>query len=153
MSEDINAKKDFINPIDKDNITETPHTLPYSHHRGGFPIIPSKQGAIKHKSLSAMQQQTDSQLIQIKEQMELLVMQANKIKNRIDVSEQIYNAEIRFEPLISHVYYVYKKNDDKYILSMISSDDWGRKKCPYTFIAAVKLLADHTWEVIKNPQN
>jgi hypothetical protein len=36
---------------------------------------------------------------------------------------------------------------------MISSDDWGRKKCPYTFIAAVKLLADHTWEVIKNPQN
>ena len=153
MSEEINEKMDFINPIDKDNITETPHTLTYSHHRGGFPIIPSKQGDIKHKSLSAMQQQTDSQLIQIKEQMEVLVMQANKIKNRIDISEQIYNAEIRFEPLISHVYYVYKKNDDKYILSMISSDDWGRKKCPYTFIAAVKLLADHTWEVIKIPQH
>ena len=34
---------------------------------------------------------------------------------------------------------------------MISNDDWGRKECPYTFIAAVKLLADHTWDVIKNP--
>ena len=151
MSKETKQNKGFINPIDKDNITETPHSLTYSHHRGGFPIIPSKQGVIKHKALSAMQQQTNSQLIQIKEQMEILAIQANNIKNRIDISEQIYNAEIRFEPLISHVYFLYEENEENYILSMIASGDWGRKKCPYTFIAAVKLLADHTWEVIKNP--
>ena len=151
MKENDNENVEFINPIDKDNITETPNTLTYSHHRGGFPIIPSKQGDIKHKALSAMQEQTNTQLLQIKEQMETLAMQANKIKTRIDISEQIYNAEIRFDPLISHVYYLYKKNDTKFILSMISKDDWGRKECPYTFIAAVKLLADHTWDVIKNP--
>ncbi|MDG2370330.1 MAG: DUF2452 domain-containing protein [Flavobacteriales bacterium] len=151
MKENDNDNVEFINPIDKDNITETPNTLTYSHNRGGFPIIPSKQGDIKHKALSAMQEQTNTQLLQIKEQMETLAMQANKIKTRIDISEQIYNAEIRFEPLISHVYYLYKKSDTKFILSMISNDDWGRKECPYTFIAAVKLLADHTWDVIKNP--
>ena len=151
MKENDNENVEFINPIDKDNITETPNTLTYSHHRGGFPIIPSKQGDIKHKALSAMQEQTNSQLLQIKEQMETLAMQANRIKTRIDISEQIYNAEFRFDPLISHVYYLYKKSDTKFILSMISKDDWGRKECPYTFIAAVKLLADHTWDVIKNP--
>ena len=139
MKENDNENVEFINPIDKDNITETPNTLTYSHHRGGFPIIQSKQGDIKHKALSAMQEQTNSQLLQIKEQMETLAMQANRIKNRIDISEQIYNAEIRFDPLISHVYYLYKKSDTKFILSMISKDDWGRKECPYTFIAAVKL--------------
>ncbi len=142
-------KEAFINPIDEDNVAENPHSLTYGHHRGSVPIIPTKEGDIKHKSLSAMQQQTNSQLMQIKEQMELLAKQATEIKNRIDVSEQIYNAEIRFEPLIAHTYHLYQENETKFLLSMISPNDWGRKKCPYSFIASVRLLADHTWKIIK----
>ena len=91
-----------INPIDKDNITEEPGTLAYGHHRGSFPIIPTKKGVIKNKAMAAMEHQTDIQLLQIKEQMSLLAEQANKIKERVEISEMIYNAEIRFEPLISH---------------------------------------------------
>ena len=135
MSSKTTNENNFINPIDKDNVTETPNTLAYPHHRGGVPIIPSKQGDIKHKALSAMKEQTNSQLMQIKEQMELLAKQATSIKNRIDISEQIYNAEIRFEPLIAHTYHLYKKNDQDFFLSMISPNDWGKNKCPYTFIA------------------
>ncbi|MBG16407.1 MAG: hypothetical protein CL853_08660 [Crocinitomicaceae bacterium] len=150
MSSKTTNENNFINPIDKDNVTETPNTLAYPHHRGGVPIIPSKQGDIKHKALSAMKEQTNSQLMQIKEQMELLAKQATSIKNRIDISEQIYNAEIRFEPLIAHTYHLYKKNDQDFFLSMISPNDWGKNKCPYTFIAAVKLLSDHTWEIINS---
>ena len=142
-------KEAFINPIDEDNVAENPHSLTYGHHRGRVPIIPTKEGDIKHKSLSAMQQQTNSQLMQIKEQMELLAKQATEIKNRIDISEQIYNAEIRFEPLIAHTYHLYQENETKFLLSMISPNDWGRKKCLYSFIASVRLLADHTWEIIK----
>ena len=82
-------KEAFINPIDEDNVAENPHSLTYGHHRGSVPIIPSNEGDIKHKSLSAMQQQTNSQLMQIKEQMELLAKQATEIKNRIDVSEPV----------------------------------------------------------------
>ena len=150
MSSKSTNENNFINPIDKDNVTETPNTLAYPHHRGGVPIIPSKQGDIKHKALSAMKEQTNSQLMQIKEQMELLAKQATSIKNRIDISEHIYNAEIRFEPLIAHTYHLYKKNDQDFFLSMISPNDWGKNKCPYTFIAAVKLLSDHTWEIINS---
>ena len=142
-------KEASINPIDEDNVAENPHSLTYGHHRGSVPIIPTKEGDIKHKSLSAMQQQTNSQLMQIKEQMELLAKQATEIKNRIDISEQIYNAEIRFEPLIAHTYHLYQENETKFLLSMISPNDWGRKKCPYSFIASVRLLADHTWEIVK----
>ena len=91
MKENENENVEFINPIDKDNITETPNTLTYSHHRGGFPIIPSKQGDIKHKALSAMQEQTNTQLLQIKEQMETLAMQANKIKTRIELIEDEFD--------------------------------------------------------------
>ena len=79
----MTKKEKKINPIDKDNITEEPGTLSYGHHRGSFPVIPTKQGAIKSKAISAMEYQTDIQLQQIKEQMSLLAEQANNIKKRV----------------------------------------------------------------------
>jgi hypothetical protein len=137
------------NPIDKDNITEQPGTLTYGHHRGSFPVIPTKQGAIKSKSIAAMEYQTDIQLEQIKEQMSLLAEQANNIKKRVEISEMIYQAELRFEPLISHQYHLYENDSNEFVLLMIGPNEWGRKGCKYQFISTVKLLADHTWEMVK----
>ena len=144
----MKKKKDIINPIDKDNITENPGSLTYGHHRGSFPVIPTKQVTIKSKAISAMEHQTDMQLDQIKQQMSLLAQQANTIKKRIEISEMIYHAEIRFEPLISHIYHLYEDENGNFFLMMIGENEWGRKKCPLKFISSVKLLADHTWEVI-----
>ncbi len=145
----MKKKPEKTNPIDKDNITEEPGTLSYGHHRGSFPIIPTKQGTIKNKSIAAMEYQTDIQLQQIKEQMSLLAEQANNIKKRVEISEMIYNAEIRFEPLISHQYHLYEKENNQFILLMIGPNEWGKKGCIYQFISTVKLLADHTWQIIK----
>ena len=69
----MNQKKNISNPIDKDNVTDNPNSLPYGHHRGSFPVIPTKEGVIKNKALSAMEHQTDIQLNQIKDQIALLV--------------------------------------------------------------------------------
>ncbi len=142
------SKENFINPIDKDHITEDPSNLTYGHHRGSLPVVPTEQGKLKGRALSAMEHQTDIQLMQIKQQMELLAQQANKIKDRVEVSQKIYTAEMRFEPLINHTYHLYEKQDGKFILSMVAPQDWGRSGCPYIFEATVKLLADHTWEIV-----
>ncbi len=150
MSEKKN-NKEFFNPIDDDHITENPGTLTYSHHRGGVPIEPTKEGDIKSKALSAMEHQTDIQLVQIKQQMELLAEQAKKIQQRIDISNQIYCAKVRFDPLINHIYHLYD-NEGQTSLLMVGPNDWGRKGCPHTFVASVKLLADHTWEVVDENQ-
>ncbi|RMG83200.1 MAG: DUF2452 domain-containing protein [Bacteroidetes bacterium] len=148
MSEEKN-EKEFINPIDKDKITETPHTLPYAHHVGSAKIKPVDKGKLKHRAHTAMEEQTKAQLSQIYEQMELLAKQAERIKQRMDISNIIYNADINFEPLIGHIYHLYKKADGSFVLSMIARNEWG-KKCPYeSFVASVKLLADHTWEVVE----
>jgi hypothetical protein len=144
----MNDSEEFINPIDPDSISENPHTLTYGHHRGSLPVIPTEQGQIKSKALSSMEHQTDIQMLQIKQQMELLAQQAAKIQKRVDVSKQIYSAEMRFEPLINHLYHLYQREDERYLLSMIGPSDWGRRGCPYIFIASVRLLADHTWDVI-----
>ena len=147
MSED---KEKIINPIDPDTITETPSTLTYGHHRGSAVVMPTEKGQIKGKALSAMEHQTDMQLLQLKQQMELIAEQANKIQSRIAVSEQIYGADMGFEPLINHIYPLYQRKDNqKFLLSLIAKDSWSRRGCPYDYIATVQLLADHTWDVLE----
>ena len=51
--------------------------------------------------------------------------------------------------IISHIYHLYEDENGNFFLMMIGEKEWGRKKCPLKFISSVKLLADHTWEVIK----
>lgn len=140
-------EKEFVNPIDPEKITETPGTLPYAHTVGSAVIKPTKQGVIKGKSLEAMQQQTNMQLSQIREQIELLAKQAEKIKQRQELSQIVYDAKMSFKPEIGHTYHLYLNNEDRYVLSMIGPNEWGRKMSFKQFLNSVTLLADHTWEV------
>lgn len=78
------GKKAFINPIDPDKITENPHSLEYAHHAGSAIIKPEDQGKIKGRAVSAMEHQTDMQLSQLYEQMQLLASQA---KNSMSVKK------------------------------------------------------------------
>jgi hypothetical protein len=143
------AKKSIINPIDPDKIADHPHLLPYAHTVGGAVIKPEDTGKLKGRALSAMNQQTDMQLSQIYEQMQLLAAQAQKIQARKIISDYIYQTELRFEPLINHVYHLYRKADQKLMLSLIDKEAWGKSKKGLQFLASVKLLADHTWDIIE----
>lgn len=119
--------------------------LPYAASVAGAIIQPNGAGVIKHQALSAMEEQTNMQLNQIRQQVELLAKQAQDIHARKEMSLMIYNATLSFKPLIGSSYFLYEKKDDVYALSMIGPKEWGGR-IPYKkFIAHVKLLADHTW--------
>jgi hypothetical protein len=148
MKQDKASKKAFINPIDPDKIAENPHLLPYAHTVGGAVIKPEDKGKLKGRALSAMNQQTDMQLSQIYEQMQLLAAQAQKIQARKIISDYIYQTELRFEPLINHEYHLYRKPGQQLMLSLIGPHSWGKSGENLTYLATVKLLADHTWEVL-----
>lgn len=141
--------EEFQNPIDPDKITENPSSLEYPHHAGSALVKPEDKGKIKGRALAAMEHQTDMQLDQIYQQMQLLAEQAKKLNLRKDISELIYQAEMRFEPLINHIYHLYKKEDSTYLLSLIAPDQWGRSKKSFEYLATVRLLADHTWDVLE----
>jgi len=145
----MSEKKDFVNPIDEDKIAENPHLLPYAHTVGGAVIKPVDEGAVKGKAIRAMEQQTDMQMDQIKMQIELLAEQAKAIQKRKEISEMIYDATLSFEPLIGHTYHLYEREDQVTILSLISPREWGRSKTYQRFVATVRLLADHTWDVLE----
>ncbi len=140
--------EEFVNPIDKDKITEEPNLLPYPHHAGSALVKPEDKGKIKGRALSAMDHQTDMQMAQIYEQMKLLSDQANKLQDRKRISEYIYQAEMRFEPLINHTYYLYEKENGIFFLSLVGPKNWGRSGEKFGYIATVNLLADHTWDVL-----
>lgn len=133
----------------KEKTTENPGILPYAHHSGSAIIKPEDKGKITGRAVAAMHSQTDMQMSQIYQQMQLLADQAKKIQARIEVSERIYEASIAFEPLINHHYFLYQKSNGTDFMSMIAPEEWGRKKDFAEFIAEVKLLADHTWDILR----
>ena len=120
--------------------------MPYSTSVSGAVIKPTEAGMIRHKALTAMEEQTNMQLNQIRKQIELLAIQAQEIQMRKELSMIIYNARLSFVPVIGHTYHLYQKTDDTHTLSLISSKEYGGGAGPYKkYIAPVKLLADHTW--------
>lgn len=142
------ASQSAVNPIDKEKVAENPHLLPYAHTVGGALIKPIDKGRIKGRAVSAMYEQTDRQLDQLRQQFELLAQQAKDIQDRVSISEKIYLADIPFNPIINYTYHLYQKKDGKEVLSMVSPREWG-PNIPYTFLATVRLLGDHTWEILE----
>ena len=145
MSEDP-----FLNPINPDKVAENPGLLPYAHTAAGAVIKPDDMGKIKGRSVLAMRQQTDRQMNQLYEQMEVLARQAKLIADRKEISERIYEAAMGFEPIISETYYLYEKEDGSDLMSLVAPEEWGRSFKYSRYLAKVKLLADHTWEVEYN---
>lgn len=141
----------WLNPIDPDKVAENPHLLPYAHTVGGVPIKPMDKGKVKGRAVTAMYKQTDMQLAQIRQQIELLAQQARRIQRRIAISEQVYQAEMNFEPLIGFTYHLYQRSNGSFVLSMVAPLEWGANP-PYKFVATVELLADHTWEVLEEAE-
>jgi hypothetical protein len=150
---DKKAKPIDVDKIDLDlmkkHTTDMPGLLEYAHSVGGFSIVPTKEGAIKGRALKVMEEQTNMQMDQIFQQMKLLAEQAQKIKSRAEISVEIYDATLGFEPLVGNSYFLYEKSNGKKLVSMVSPKEWGDKIPFERYIAQVKLLADHTWDVIE----
>lgn len=120
--------------------------LPYAASVAGAVVRPTEEGVIRHKALTAMEEQTNMQLEQIRRQIELLALQAQEIHKRKELSMLIYNAKLSFKPEIGQHYYLYEKQDGNHMISLISPKEWGAAMPYKKFVAAVQLLADHTWK-------
>lgn len=142
----MKPRKSNKDSIDLDKVAENPGLLPYAHHVGSAIIKPIDKGRTKGNAMTAMYQQTDNQLNQIKDQVELLIRQAQELHDRISISEKIYEADAGFKPVVNKQYYVYQRKDESWVLSMVSPEEWGPNG-PYIYVASCSLMADHTWDV------
>lgn len=145
------AKPIDVDSIDLDKLkeftTDNPGLVPYAHSVGGAVVRPDDMNLVKSRAQKAMEEHASQQMGQIVEQIKLLAKQAEKIKKNVEISKDIYQAEIGFEPVIGETYYLYQKNKKTKLVSLIAPEEWGQNN-QYEFIAKIKLLADRTWQVL-----
>ncbi len=150
----MKRKKINIDQLDLDKeklkTTDSPGLISFPHHVGSVSVKPEDKGKIRGRAMIAMIDQTDRQMTQLYQQMQTLAEQANQLKKRVEVSEKIYQSQMNFEPVIGHIYYLYEKEKGESILSMISPVEWGKKNPFKKCMATIKLLGDHTWEIIED---
>jgi hypothetical protein len=136
-------------------ISEAPGSSEYAVERGGVAFAPTKAGTIKSRAFKVMDEQIGMQMDNIMEQIHVLARQAENLKVRKEISEEIYRSHMKFEPLVGDIYYLYKTPKGN-ILSILSPQEFGDKKMAqksYSFEAKAKLLADCTWEVLEKAEN
>jgi hypothetical protein len=93
-----------------------------------------------------MEDQVNRQLAQIKKQIDLLSDQAKELIARRNAAQEIYGAQMNFEPVMGETYYLYARENGQRVLSMIPPGNWRTN--PFAeYLYAVRLLSDNTWEV------
>lgn len=119
----------------------------------GSPVIrPEDKNKIKANAVEAMHHYANQEIALLKKQADLIVSQVREIEARLKISERIYESDLKFTPTINQVYHLYEK-EEYYKLSLIGPTEWGRSKQIGKYVASVKLLGDHSWDVINKAEN
>jgi hypothetical protein len=102
------------------------------------------------RGLFTLDGQVDIQNNNILEQLEVLKRQYLEIEEKKRISKKIYESEIKFEPIILGIYYLYIRNKSQQFISMIGPNEWGRsQKSQLDFVAKILLEYDHTWKILE----
>lgn len=71
-----------------------------------------------------------------------------KLMEDIHINEMIYQAKYTFQPIVGQNYYLYLNDDNDKFLSIISPNEWGRRK--FEYLGTFQLQTDGRWFEIKN---
>lgn len=119
----------------------------------GSPVIrPEDKNKIKANAVEAMHHYANQEIAMLKKQADLIMSQVREIEARLKISEHIYESNLKFTPIVNQIYHLYEK-DNYYNLSLIGPTEWGRSKTVGKYVASVKLLGDHSWDVINKADN
>ena len=120
-----------------DNVAPNPHSLPYASNLGAPVIKPNHSlGGWKTGAVHRANQHYDERFNKLKKELQNLY-------SEFKWNEIIFNAEMRFKPVIGKEYYLYQKDDGKYFLSLFAPNEcsWGDK-----YQGSFRLNYDNRWE-------
>lgn len=102
------------------------------------------------KGLVALEGQIEIGANNILEQYEILKKQALAIQEKKRISLKIYEAEMKFEPIILGTYHLYRWDSNQSFISMVGPNEWGRSmKRKIDYVAKIRLDYDHTWQILE----
>ena len=122
-----------------DNIVPNPHSLPYASNLGAPVIKPNNLGAWKGGAVHSTNKYFEEKFNEIKKQ-------AKELSDEFKWNEVIFNAEMRFRPVMGKSYYLYKKQNQTFYLTLFAPHEkiGGDEGYQGTF----RLNYDNRWEQI-----
>lgn len=110
--------------------------LPYPVSTLSPPIVPLDLSSFKARGISEVERDLRQKLTEIREQYLRTI-------DHFNWNKLVYEAEIRFEPVVGEVYHLYEMRGRR-ALSMVSPDQW-----PHKHLATVRLNVDRQWLVVE----
>jgi hypothetical protein len=110
-----------------------PGQLTYGSNLGAPAIVLEDIDGWKRAQAEKANQQFRTKYNEIMEQAKALV-------DEVNWNNLIYSAKYSFTPVIGDTYFLYKRKDSSYFLSIIEPSSWGED-----FIAAFKLDSTQKW--------
>ncbi|MCU0751246.1 MAG: DUF2452 domain-containing protein [Akkermansiaceae bacterium] len=110
--------------------------MPYPVSTLSPPIIPNDLTSFKTRGISEVERELQQKLTEIREQY-------LKTIDHFNWNKLVYEAEIRFEPIVGGTYHLYEMRNGK-ALSMIGPDQW-----PHKHLATVRLNVDRQWLIVE----
>ena len=123
-----------------DNVAPNPHSLPYASNLGAPVIKPNhslggwKIGAVRRANKH------------YSERYEKLKQEFLDLYAEYQWNELIFNAEMKFKPVIGQEYYLYERKSGEFYLTLFSPNDTIKGKEGY--IGKFRLNYDNRWENI-----
>ena len=111
--------------------------MPYPVSTLSPPIVPNDLTSFKSRGISQVERDLRQKLTEIREDYLRAI-------DHFNWNKLVYEAEIRFEPVVGETYHLYGMGDGRRALSMISPDQW-----PHRHLATVRLNYDRQWLVVE----
>jgi hypothetical protein len=131
------------------------NVTPYPTEAGSvkFDLIPvekQKDLMINHARMYA-QQEYD----RIMELVVVLEKQAQQIKRRLEITDNVHAAEYQFSPVMGNAYWlVWEKRRQKTLLVHTGPKEWSTGiPEDYEYMTQVRYMGDHTWLEVDNEGN
>lgn len=122
-----------------DNVADNPNILPYASNVGAPAIKPDHSlGGWKNNVVLRSNKHYQERFDEIKQQFE-------KLTQEVHWNNIILNSEMRFKPVIGGEYHLYRKENNKYFMSLFAPHEctWGE-----THQGSFKLNYDNRWDKI-----
>ena len=112
--------------------------LPYASNVGAPVIRVNDVASWKVSGINRVNKDLASKFQDLKEEY-------NKLMKEFEWNELVYNAKFSFEPVVGEIYYLYRNNQGKEFLSLISPNEWNEE-----YIGTTILNSDRKWIILDN---
>lgn len=110
--------------------------LPYASNVGAPAIKVNDVASWKVNGINRVNKDLASKFQDLKEEYD-------KLMREFQWNELVYNAKFSFEPVVGEVYYLYRNNQGKEFLSLISPNEWNQE-----YIGTTMLNSDRKWMIL-----